>query len=140
MIASLPLPPSVNNMYTNVPGRGRALTEEAKSYKHEVMGRLMMLAWRKRDPGPPYVLTIWLLYADRRRRDASNMSKAIEDAIATYLGYNDELNLTVTAHKGIDRAAPRAVIELRHKTESIPPPPDIDLQRMSAQAAKGGTF
>lgn len=125
MIAVLDLPPSVNNMYVNVPGRGRRLTDEARDYKSDSMRQLMLLSWRKSDPGPPYVLTIWLLYADWRIRDASNMVKAIEDSVATYLGYNDGLNFTVTTHKAIDREHPRAVVELMHKTDPIPTPADI---------------
>jgi len=129
VISTLPLPPSANNLYANKRGSagGRVLTEEGKAYKTGVMEQLMTEGARSRTPPVPIVFSLWLLFPDRQRRDASNCIKAIEDAVCSYLLYDDRHHHELRVYKALDRRNPRAVVLLEHKTEPIPDPPDLSL-------------
>ena len=125
MIVTLDLPPSANNLYYNDRRGGRRLTQEGKAYKESVAWALMCASARAKCPIPPMVFELWIMVPDRRRRDNSNMVKAIEDALADYLGYDDSLNHVQHTYKALDRENPRAVVRLTHKSEPIPEPPDM---------------
>lgn len=127
MIAGLPLPPSTNNLYANKRGGGRVLTEEGRAYKEAVMKQLMTEGARARCPETPIVFSLWLLFPDRQRRDASNCVKAIEDALCSYLLYDDRHHHELRIYKALDRRNPRAVVLLEHKSHRIPDPPDLSL-------------
>ncbi len=134
MISTLPLPPSANHLYANKRGGGgRVLTEEGKAYKEAVMKQLMSEGARSRAPELPVVFSLWLLFPDRQKRDASNCIKAIEDAVCAYLLYDDRHHHELRVYKALDRANPRAVVLLEHKSEPIPDPPDL------ASLRRGGT-
>jgi Holliday junction resolvase RusA-like endonuclease len=85
---SLPvLPPSVNHMYKSI-GHGRkALTDEALSFREEVWIQL------RHQPAPPaklpLVLNIWFCFGNKRTQDGDNRIKALQDAIALALNFND---------------------------------------------------
>lgn len=123
LVLSVPLPPSVNHLYYNTP-TGRRMTKEGKAYKRLVAETLMQQRARTKAPDPPYEVSLWLLVPDNRRRDASNMVKAIEDAVADFLMYDDSANHILHLYKAKDRHNPRAILTLEHKTERIPVPPD----------------
>jgi Holliday junction resolvase RusA-like endonuclease len=125
MISTFDLPPTTNNLYANKRGGGRRLTEEGKAYKDAVMKQLMTEGARSRTPRLPIVFSLWLLFPDRHRRDASNHVKIIEDAICSYLLYDDSRHHVLHVYKAMDRRRPRAVVLLEHKTEPIPEPPDL---------------
>src|SRR5215207_7948280 len=125
MIVTLGLPPSVNNLYYNDRRGGRRLTQEGDAYKNGVTWTLMRASARARCPIPPMIFELWIMVPDRRRRDNSNMIKAIEDAVAAYLGYDDSQNHVLHVYKALDRDNPRAVVRLTHKSEPIPEPPDV---------------
>ena len=126
MISVLPLPPSANNLYANKRSSGgRVLTEEGKAYKAEVMTQLMQEGARARMPKTPVVFSLWLLFPDKQRRDASNCIKAIEDAVCSYLLYDDRHHHVLHVYKALDRKNPRAVLLLEHKSGPIPAPPRV---------------
>lgn len=80
---SLPLPPSVNNLFFNVAGRGRVKTDAYKVWQ-EVAGWTLMAS----RPGPgirgPVSLDIICQRKDKRRRDLSNLIKATEDLLVLH--------------------------------------------------------
>ena len=121
----LPLPPSVNHLYANTPN-GRIKTKEGRLYKMAVCEELQVQRARSRTPEPPYEVWLWFLFPDLRRRDLSNMVKAIEDNVAEYLGYNDSLHHAMHLYKALDRDNPRAVMVLAHKDRAIPYPGVIE--------------
>lgn len=119
----LPLPPSVNNLYVNT-ANGRRKTEQGKKYERDVHEALMEQRSRPKCPKPPYEVSLWFLLPDNRRRDVSNMVKAIEDAVSTYLYYDDSCHHVMHLYKALDKEEPRAIMLLEHKTLAIPLPPD----------------
>lgn len=125
-MVTLPLPPTTNKSYANVPGRGRVLTGVARTYKREVQQVLMEN--RCELPGGagggPYCLVLWLVFPNRQRRDASNHVKLIEDAAAEYFGHDDSSHHELHIYKLIDRDHPRAVLLLAPKIGPVPSPPD----------------
>lgn len=85
---NLPLPPSVNHLYRNVPGKGRVKTDRYKTWitaaGWEMKGRRL-----PRLTGP-YVLTMLCERKKGRRRDLSNLVKAIEDFLVTHRVIEDD--------------------------------------------------
>ena len=123
LIATVPLPPTTNKLYYNTP-HGRALTKAGRIYKLSVHEHLWEIHALNHLPRAPYTLSMWFMLPDRRRRDLSNMVKALEDALASYLRYDDSLHHVLNLYKALDRCSPRAIIKLEHKGESIPAPPE----------------
>lgn len=80
------LPPSVNHMYVALRRGGKALSEEAQTFR-----QLVALALRGQ-PTPPaglLILNVWLTFPNKRSGDGDNRIKAAQDAIALALGFND---------------------------------------------------
>jgi len=123
------MPVSSNHLYANRASGGRMLSKEGKNYKVNVHEHLQEQKVRLRCPRPPYVISIWFMMADRRRRDVSNLVKALEDSVATFFHYDDSCHYEMHLYKALDIADPRAVIKLEHKSEAIPTPPDIPVTR-----------
>jgi crossover junction endodeoxyribonuclease RusA len=75
------LPPSVNSLYRNVPGRGRVKTDKYKDWLLEA-GLIVntQLKSNERIEGP-YGLRLRAYRPDKRRRDLSNLLKATEDLL-----------------------------------------------------------
>jgi len=74
---SLPKPPSVNNLFLNLPGRGRVLTSQYKAWKIEASSKV-----RAQRPlffrGP---VTLCIVIEDGNRCDLDNLAKAPIDLI-----------------------------------------------------------
>lgn len=88
---TLPLPPSVNDLYDVNPSTGQKfLVPEQKAYRAEVIGIARITL---RD-APPLLgrLDVWMRVhlANRRRTDISNRIKAIEDALTHARVYKDD--------------------------------------------------
>lgn len=81
------LPPSVNHMYKSTHRGGKALTDEALTFRWLVKEALM----GKPTPpaGEPLELSIWLTFPTGRRADADNRIKALQDACALALDFDD---------------------------------------------------
>jgi Holliday junction resolvase RusA-like endonuclease len=89
-VITLPLlPPSINHMYRSIGGARKALTDEALTFRHEVAiavrGRVL--------PAGELACTVRLTFGRKpgrtRRVDADNRIKALADALALALGFDD---------------------------------------------------
>lgn len=79
-ILHLPMPPSVNQAYRNVPGRGRVKTDAARKYEGAVLAILM--AHRPRIKTIKGDVVVFAAFGPRnRRRDLDNLLKLPLDAI-----------------------------------------------------------
>lgn len=78
---NLPFPPSVNNLFLNVQGRGRVPTNNYKQWRKDA-GKELMVQGVKRVPGPVAVM-IDLVAPDKRKRDCDNAIKPILDLLVT---------------------------------------------------------
>lgn len=79
---ALPLPPSANKLFKNVPQGGRARTRAYDSWREEA-GYAVEMAWRaagRPTIAPPLSLELNLGLIDRKR-DAGNTLKAVEDLL-----------------------------------------------------------
>lgn len=113
------IPPSINECYTNMAGKGgkrRVLTKEAKHYKYQVTLLTVLEALQQKfryAPKARLSLTLNFYFADRRK-DASNHIKLIEDSLASALGFNDRfVDVLHVERKGIDAEKPRCEVVLR---------------------------
>jgi Holliday junction resolvase RusA-like endonuclease len=119
----LPLPPSTNHLYRNVPGIGRVLTGEARQYKTGAAlitrSAAGLAGWEYRK-GSRLALVLTLHFADHRRRDASNTIKLIEDAIAAALDFDDSVIDLVMAWRAMtDKENPRCEVMLAVATSAV---------------------
>lgn len=76
---SLPFPPSVNNLYVNVPGKGRIKSPEYRQWLAEA-GWLLKAQKPAKVEGA-YRLAIIADRPDRRARDLDNLAKAVSDLL-----------------------------------------------------------
>lgn len=117
----LPLPyVTLNHAYKGARGGGRLLkTDEAKAYCEVV-------AWLTREarnatpdlPRPPYRLSVWLYYRDRRSLpDIDGGIKLLMDGLFDGLGENDRLVTDLEVHRRFDTANPRVDVILRTAEE-----------------------
>ena len=79
---TIPLPPSVNSLYRNVPGKGRVKTQRYHTW-------LNAAGWAIKEAKPEavrgdYIMTLICQRPDRRRRDLGNTLKAIEDILVEH--------------------------------------------------------
>lgn len=75
----LPFPPSVNNLFINVPGRGRIRSPKYRAWQSEAGWRLRLQ--RALPIKGPVTVEIVAIRPDARRRDIDNLSKAICDLL-----------------------------------------------------------
>ena len=81
IVLSLPYPPSANNLYPTSRTGIRFLSREGKAYHAEVHARVLeQLRGYPRLSGR-LVVTLACNPPDRRRRDLSNVEKAVGDAL-----------------------------------------------------------
>lgn len=112
---SVPYPPSTNNLYMTVRNR-RVKTQAARDFT-EVVGEMASILCELGygAPRPPYRLTIELWAPDRRRRDADNGVKCLQDSLLKATGHDDaEVIELHVVKRGIDRMQPRADVTLEH--------------------------
>jgi Holliday junction resolvase RusA-like endonuclease len=94
-------PPSTNHLYTPI-GRGKQILKANVSKFKNQTGYLAKGAARQQGwklTSEPVKMTIWWTPPDRRKRDSSNIIKAIEDAIAGIVYQDDSQVMTITVHK-----------------------------------------
>lgn len=101
----LPLPPSVNALYRNAPGRGRVKTGAYNAWLEEA-GWAAVTRWRaagRPSFTAPLALTIELGLSGRRR-DAGNTLKPIEDLLVKRIPQlpDDRHNDLITIRRGVD--------------------------------------
>ena len=78
--ATLPMPPSTNNLYANAPGKGRVKTREYRNWI-TVAGHVLKIAAAAKQIDGPYALILRVGKPDNRRRDLSNTLKPLEDLL-----------------------------------------------------------
>lgn len=105
----LPMPPSTNNMFVNVPKRGRASSEEYRDWKQSAR-RIVMRAWEaaaRPKIGKPYKVKISL--GLNRSGDIANREKALTDIlVSTIPDFPDDRwidHITIERRGGIPGAA-----------------------------------
>lgn len=130
----LPLPPTDNNIYFNMPGGGRALTGKAKAYKRAVASEIATLAAKSRVKFPkhvPYTLRTWVYFTQIETKgwvkgkaqnrymkvDTGNRSKLVEDALASAIGIDDRHFFDKHHYKRCDPDDPRVEVELKERED-----------------------
>lgn len=105
------LPPTVNHMYLARRDGGKALTDEAYTFR-----ALVGLALRSAPPVPQdgdLAVTLRLTFPDRRRTDIDNRAKAAIDALALALGFDDRrVARLVVERAGYAKGAPACELVL----------------------------
>jgi crossover junction endodeoxyribonuclease RusA len=87
LIFELPFPPTVNNLFVNSK-KGRFTSPAYKAWKTEA-GMIAKAQARGKRVAGPYALELQLSRPDKRRRDASNYIKPVEDLLV-WLGITDD--------------------------------------------------
>jgi Holliday junction resolvase RusA-like endonuclease len=112
MIAlTTPLPPSLNNCYTNGRGHGRrVLTKQGRDYK-EAVAELLLGRYQPLPSGARIGLSLRFWFKNKQRTDISNRVKLLEDALSEALGFDDccvdDLHVV---RAGYDAAQPRCEV------------------------------
>lgn len=122
--AVLPVPPSVNRMYRNVPRVGRVSTRELLLFKEESLYRLNLAPVRdvkmieflhacyaKRQHLPLH-LEIIFYYKTLWRVDVDSGIKAVQDVLFQFLSLNDNLVVDISVKKRADAKSPHCKIRL----------------------------
>jgi len=104
---SLPYPPSVNNLFFNT-GRGRSKTDAYKAWQ-EAAGYAIVEQGRKRIHGL-VALSIALVKPDKRKRDLSNVIKAIEDLLVSMSVIDDDSLVQRISIQWVDAGDPCVVL------------------------------
>jgi Holliday junction resolvase RusA-like endonuclease len=121
--ATLPLPPSVNSLYATrtVNGKPRRVkTEAGKRFKADVGNHLLAAGYTVKDARwlvPPLALEATFYFATKRRNDADNRIKALQDSVASFFGFDDSLVKLLVLRKEYDKHNPRCEVVLGTLTE-----------------------
>ena len=107
IILSLPMPPSTNSLYRNVPGRGRAKTERYRTWLRAAGNELLAQRVGIQPIQGAFTLTILLPRSKRRAAmDASNYIKATEDLLVRHSLIDDDSyaeSVTIAWAAGIEQ-------------------------------------
>jgi Holliday junction resolvase RusA-like endonuclease len=107
-----PIPPSLNNAYTNGRHHGRrVLTAEGRHYKARVAS--LLDGTQLLPNGARIGLSLRLWFRNRQRRDISNCVKLLEDAVSEALGFDDcAVDRLLVERVGIDAVRPRCEVTI----------------------------
>jgi Holliday junction resolvase RusA-like endonuclease len=101
------LPPTSNHMYIALRGGGKALSEQAMTFRALVLTDVLCNSPRPQVPDGPLALTVRLMFDNNRRSDLDNRLKAAIDAAALALRFDDSRISRITAERvGVDRGRP----------------------------------
>lgn len=113
---TLPVPPSVNHIYDVVPRRsprgyyaGRQLKASVRLYRQVVMAEVLQQGRPAIAPDACLHITVCLFLAGRDQ-DLDNSFKAVLDALACALSFNDRQVVELHGYKGADKENPRVEI------------------------------
>jgi crossover junction endodeoxyribonuclease RusA len=98
----LPFPPAANNLFKNI-RHGRARTPRYDAWLKE--GAAEIARQRPAKLAGPYEMTVIAVRPDRRRRDLSNLTKALEDLLVKCGIVRDDSD-AMDIHLHWDRCAP----------------------------------
>lgn len=112
---TLPIPPSVNHCYKNIPTRkgvkNRILTEEASNWKQlaawTAKSAIRSQGWSMPDAKQKIILELYAYWPDNHRRDMNNCHKLLCDALESWLYLDDKMVLVRDIDFTIDRKNPR---------------------------------
>ncbi len=90
MILELPMPPSVNGMYRNVPGKGRVKTSAYLTWAKEAAVMVMIQLKPPRQPLTGDVKVIVEMQKPKVRSDIDNRAKALLDLFTSSRVWNDD--------------------------------------------------
>lgn len=107
----LPYPPPLNNLYRNVPGKGRVKTDRAKQYADDVAR--VAIATQALPPLAKAVSVTLDVYRPRKRGDLDGTAKAILDAIQGIAWVDDEQVVEIHMRRHLDRDDPRVELTVR---------------------------
>jgi len=88
MILELPYPPTVNTMYATVNGR-RVKSAKARAYQATIMG-ILSISKVPDFKSHKLSVTVWVYPPDRRKRDLSNLDKALMDSLVAGGLFDDD--------------------------------------------------
>jgi Holliday junction resolvase RusA-like endonuclease len=119
-LSDLPLPPSLNNAYRNLPGVGRVASDDLRHYKAAAVPLATFLAREAEFQVPPKArLRIALTFAFATRTshtqsDIDNRVKPMLDALSAALHFNDNRvdELIVRRAPYTGRAGATALVEI----------------------------
>ncbi len=77
----IPMPPSVNALYRNVTGRGRAKTRRYLDWITEAS--ISLNQQHVPEIAPPYSIDYAVGRPDKRKRDVANLEKALSDLLVS---------------------------------------------------------
>ena len=100
----LPIPPSVNHLYRNVPGQGRVKT---RNYEHWEQEARYTARWPRITEDPTnrlHWLAAYVVHGLPYTRDLSNCIKATEDFLCTMTGLRDAYCDLITIERSKDTA------------------------------------
>ena len=105
-------PPSVNNLYRNVPGRGRVTTREYAAWRDLAALQAGVLPWYGEDRRNRYRWEITVAaHALPHTRDLDNLLKPLIDLVTRLTGLRDAYCEVVRAFRsGEDAGKPRATV------------------------------
>lgn len=83
------MPPTANNLFLNVRGKGRVKTPEYRAWI-ETNGWVIKTAMVTGKIAGPYALRVQVGKPDNRRRDISNLIKALEDLLVSTGAVRDD--------------------------------------------------
>ena len=89
MLLTLPTPPSTNNLFVNVKGRGRVKTDRYRSWLRAAGNELR--AQKPRKVAGPVAVSIEV--GPDKRRDLDNYSKAVLDLLVMCGAIDDDSNV-----------------------------------------------
>jgi len=108
-------------MYIALRGGGKALSEEAETFRKLVLADVLHAPVRPEVPDGPLALTMRLMFSNNRRQDIDNRIKAGLDAIALALRFDDCRIARITIERvGVDRGRPwcELIIEAYQPTDA----------------------
>lgn len=116
-IFTLPLPPSLNQMYRVGVDSKPHLIKEAREYRKMVAE--VLFEKEVKCPEPPFDVGIHFRFPSMRRRDISNQVKLLEDSIFKHFNHDDTHVHALHLWKYLDRREPGVTVEIRHSTRNI---------------------
>ena len=117
---TLPYPPSVNNLYATVHGR-KVLSKKGREYHQAVVDSVTrQLPADQRFGARRVGYTVQAFPPDRRRRDLSNLVKALEDALTYAKVWDDDSQVDrLTVVRGAPAAGGSVFIEIDECVELL---------------------
>ena len=79
LVLDLPMPPSVNDCYYNIPHGGRAKTKRYRTWIADCDAHILESGQRISPIIPPYAVIYYIDKPDKRKRDCANYEKPLSD-------------------------------------------------------------